>query len=124
MGDIADRLKVAEDARSECRQRLASLDDERVILLHPAIAQEYRKQIEQLHEAIGADETGELREEVIPQLRALIDDLVVNPAPIGRGVAISITGRLAQIIELATGKKIDALGMLTLERVKGIEPSS
>ena len=124
ISDICDRLKVAEHARSECRQRLASLDDEQVVLLHPAIAQEYRKQIERLHEAIGDDETGKLRDEVMPQLRALIDDLVVNPAPVGRGVAISVTGRLAQIIELATGRKIDASGMLTLERVKGIEPSS
>lgn len=60
----------------------------------------------------------ELQEELIPRLRALIDELVVHPATTGRGVTITITGRLAQIIELATGRQVDPAGMLTLERVK------
>ena len=124
VADIRDRLKAAEDARGEYRQRLADLDDERVVMLHPTIAQNYRQQIELLHEAIGGDDVDEFHDEVFPRLRALIEELVVHPATTGRGVTITITGRLAQIIELATGQRMDPSGMLTVERVKGIEPSS
>ena len=38
--------------------------------------------------------------------------------------AIEIEGRLATLIELATGRPVAEPLMLTLERVKGIEPSS
>ena len=69
-------------------------------------------------------DTPETREDVIPRLRSLLDSIVITPATVGRGVDIEITGRLTKMIELATGEPLGDLGVLTLERVKGIEPSS
>ncbi len=60
----------------------------------------------------------------MPCIRLLIDSIILTPAKVGRGVGVEMTGRLTKMIELATGRPLGDLGMLTLERVKGIEPSS
>jgi len=70
------------------------------------------------------DDLRETREEVMLCIRALVDSVILTPAKVGRGVDIQITGKLARMIELATGQPLDDLGMITLERVKGIEPQA
>ena len=62
--------------------------------------------------------------EVIPRLRALIDSIVLTPSVHGQGVTIEIGGRLARMIELATGQPLSDRSVIAMERVKGIEPSS
>ena len=93
-----------------------------VVALHPTVAGDYREQVAALREALASEP--ESRLEVIPKIRALIDRVVVTPAKIGRGVDIALEGRLAAILALATGKTLPAETTVTLERVKGIEPSS
>ena len=83
----------------------------------------YRGEVREPDRRLDCD-TPETREDVIPRLRSLLDSIIITPAKVGRGVDIEITGRLTKMIELATGEPLGDLGMLTLERVKGIEPSS
>ena len=104
-------------------QSKRGLQSERVIALHPKIADDYRREVRELDRLLDCD-TPETREEVIPRLRPLLDSIVVMPAKTRRGVDIGISGRLTTMIELATGQPLGDRGMLTLERVKGIEPSS
>ncbi|MBV9371611.1 MAG: hypothetical protein JO109_08120 [Alphaproteobacteria bacterium] len=70
---------------------------------------------------IISDERYEAREDAIPRIRALIESIVLTPAATGRSVDIEIGGRLATMIDRPA--RWDQ-GGLTLERVKGIEPSS
>ena len=76
------------------------------------------------NQALKSNDAPEMRREVIPRVRALVDSIVLRPKQVGRGVEIEVVGRLARIIELATERNPEEAGMITLERVKGIEPSS
>ncbi len=88
--------------------------------MHPAIADNYRNQIASLDNTlIPAD----ARSEAIPAIRSLIDRLVLSPNTQGRGVEIQVEGRLNAIVALATGAEAPPVTS-TVERVKGIEPSS
>ena len=108
----------------ELTEALAGIESERVIALHPKIAADYRREVAALSEALSASQTVETREEVIPRLRALMDSIVLRPAVCGQGVEIEVGGRLARMIELATGQLLNDRGVIAMERVKGIEPSS
>ena len=120
---VSTKMSAARDDRAMCREELAALQSESVIALHPKIADDYRREVRELDRLLDSD-TPEIREDVIPRLRSLFDSITIAPANVGRGVDIEITGRLTKMIELATGAPLGDLGMLTLERVKGIEPSS
>ncbi|MEO5865920.1 MAG: recombinase family protein [Sphingomonas sp.] len=122
--DFRDRLNEGRSLRESLESELAALESEKVIALHPKIAADYCREVETLHRALGGNQTPEAREDAIPRLRAIVDSIVLTPAEQGRGVAIEVTGRLARMIELATGKPLTSTGMLAVERVKGIEPSS
>jgi site-specific DNA recombinase len=94
-----------------------------VVALHPGLADQYREQIGALT-AAAITGTPESQLEVVPKNRELIDRVVVTPAHQGHGVEISIEGRLAAILALATGRALLAESAIKVERVKGIEPSS
>ncbi|RHW18165.1 recombinase family protein [Sphingomonas gilva] len=121
---VKEKMYAAREEIAACTEGLAAIEGERVIALHPKIAADYRREVAALNRALKSDQTEETREEVIPRLRALIDSIVLTPAAKGRGVDIEIGGRLARMIELATGRPLDDQGMLAMERVRGIEPPS
>jgi hypothetical protein len=73
---------------------------------------------------LADDESPEIREDAVPRIRGLIPSITVVPAQRGRGVDIEIEGRLNAMIALAMGRPLSEPVMLTMERVKGIEPSS
>ncbi len=122
--EVRETLTEARAEREELREELASIEGERVIAFHPAIAEDYRRSVAALSLTLAAPDTPEAREEAIPRIRALIDSITLMPAVTGRGVDIEIGGRLATMVELATGRSLGERGRLTMERVKGIEPSS
>ena len=121
---VKQRLREVHSEKLAIEEQLANLEAERVIALHPNIALDYRREIEALNKALKCNDAPEMRREVIPRVRALVDSIVLKPSSIGRGVEIEVLGRLARIIELATGRKPEDAVMIKLERVKGIEPSS
>ncbi|HEY5711240.1 MAG TPA: recombinase family protein [Allosphingosinicella sp.] len=123
-GEIREKLIDARAQREALKEELATFEGERVIALHPTIAADYRKAVEALNRTLAASNTPEARNDAIPRIRALIDSITLTPSGTGRGVDIEIGGRLTKMIELASGRSLGAPGMIAMERVKGIEPSS
>ena len=119
--EITKALAEASDELAKAREALAEQEALPVVALHPAVAADYRKQVEQLNEAV-LDPAA--RDKAVPAVRALIDRIIVKPKPHGRGVSIEVEGRLAAILELAGGKRSADQRTFAMERVKGIEPSS
>ena len=120
---VKDKMESTESERLALTEELEAIESGKTIVLHPKIASDYRREIANLDRLLN-DDLRETREEVMPRIRALAGSVILTPAKVGRGVDIQITGKLARMIELATGRPLDDLGMITLERVKGIEPSS
>ena len=91
------------------------------VALHPTVAADYRRQVDNFRLAL-ADPDARLH--AIPAVRALIDRIILIPNPRGRGVEIEVRGKLAAIVRLATGDEPPEPLTAKMERVKGIEPSS
>ena len=122
-GEFTEVHQALATAKADCaaaEEQLAEIAALPVVALHPTIADDYRKQVAELHTALADPEA---RTGAIPALRALIDRIVLSPNPVGRGVEIEIQGRLNAIVALATGSE-SLEPTITLERAKGIEPSS
>lgn len=100
--ELLDALRKAKADRDSLADQIAQLDHLPVIALHPTIAADYRRQVEQLNAALA--ENPEAAGEVIPRLRSLIDRITVHPAPEGRGVTIEVTGKLTEMLALAAGE--------------------
>jgi site-specific DNA recombinase len=128
VAEIKQALESARNKRAAAEAELANLAALPTVALHPAVADDYRQQVASLENALAGDE--ESRLEVIPKLRALVERIVVTPAGEGkRGVELAIEGRLAAILALASGEPMPDAPRptditVTVERVKGIEPSS
>ncbi|WP_082395469.1 recombinase family protein [Sphingopyxis macrogoltabida] len=121
--ELRSALADATRDRDSLRQVLADADAAPVVALHPQLADEYRRLVRNLADALSdpAD-----RSEAAPSLRAMIDSIVVLPKDERQGVDIELTGHLAAMLELATGKapkSRNSSGMIQLERVAGIEPA-
>jgi site-specific DNA recombinase len=101
--EIRDALAKARQDRDDADRRLAQLDAPAVIGLHPAIADDYRRQIEELSTTLAADNADR---EAIPKVRALIDRIVLTPkSGKARGVDVTLIGRLDELIRMATGER-------------------
>ena len=122
--EVKGKMHAARAEIETLTEALAGMEGAQVIALHPKIASDYRREVFALNKALSENHTAEAREEVIPRLRALIDSIVLTPSASGQGVNIEVGGRLAKMIELATGQPFDDRSVIAMERVKGIEPSS
>ena len=122
--EVRDKLIEARIEREGLLEELASTEAERIIALHPTVASDYRAAVEGLDRTLADDESAEIREDAVPRIRGLIHSITVVPAQRGRGVDIEIEGRLNAMIALAMGRPVEEPVTLTMERVKGIEPSS
>lgn len=117
--EIKAALAKARQERDQAQAELDEIAAERVVTLHPNIAEEYRRQITDITKALADPDN----EEAAPIFRGLIDRIVVTPSEGPRGVDIEVTGRLANLLALATGKAVPEKGTVLVERAKGIEPS-
>ncbi|WP_081496675.1 recombinase family protein [Novosphingobium sp. AP12] len=118
--EIREALTKARADRDVAASQLAELEALPVITLHPAIAEDYRRQVKELTAAV-ADPAA--RDGAMPAIRQLIDRIVLRPAKGERGIDIEVEGRLAAIVALATGKKLETPSTAKVERVAGIEPA-
>jgi hypothetical protein len=62
------------------------------------LAQVYRRQVEQLHQALDHPE---IRDEAVQVLRGLIEHVLIGPAD--NGFEIEIVGEIAKMVELGIG---------------------
>ena len=122
--EVREKLIETRIDQERLLEELASTEAERIIALHPTVASDYRAAVEGLNQTLADYDSPEIREEAIPTIRGLIHSIIVVPAQRGRGVEIEIEGRLNAMIELAMGRPVAETVTLTMERVKGIEPSS
>ena len=92
------------------------------IHLHPNLAEIYRKKVENLTEALNAEET---RQEAGEIIRGLIDE--IRLVPDGDELRIHLKGELAEMLALSTNKKPGAKGSglkTTLVAGVGFEPTT
>ena len=75
------------------------------VRLHPNLAEVYRKQIENLTEALNAEET---RQEAGEIIRGLIDE--IRLVPDGDELRIHLKGELAEMLALSTNQKPGSRG--------------
>jgi site-specific DNA recombinase len=106
VAEIRDGLQEVSAERDSLKAELDEADAERVVTMHPRLADNYRKRIGALGEALEGP--GEQRAEAKATLRSLVDCVVVIPAETGRGVELELRGRLAEIIRFAQSKKAPA----------------
>lgn len=104
--EFREALQSAKAERQAIEAELADLDAEKIIPLMPNIGEEYQRAVNRLSEALSG--SADARVDAVPALRSLIESIRLLPRATGRGVDIELTGRLASIIALSTGKKLDA----------------
>ena len=100
---MKDEMNALEDRKEELLRELESTE-EPPALLHPNMAQEYRKRIDGLFEALKDEQT---RLEAGDDIRALVGRIVVSPGKDGKA-ELWLAGELAGILTLAAGKKTPA----------------
>ena len=94
---LQQRLDELETRRSEIEQSLAATPASPV-RLHPNLAQVYRRQVEQLQQAL---DDPEIRDEAVQILRGLIEHVSIGP--VESGLEIEIVGEIAKMVELGLG---------------------
>ena len=106
--EIRAVLSKARNERDAVAQQLADLETFPVITLHPRLADIYREQVQDLRALLEGHDHAQA--EAIPKLRSLIGSVTVYPAEGRRGVEVEATGRISNMLALATGQPLD-IGM-------------
>lgn len=99
--EIRDVLAKARQDRESLARQLEEIDAIPVLALHPGIADQYRREVQALQEALAGHEAA--KAEAVPKLRALIERITLTPNADGSALEIQIAGRMHQVISLATG---------------------
>ena len=97
---MAAIVKEAKAERDHAEAELREVEAERVVALHPGLAGQYRRRIENLLDGIDRDDAAEVKQAI----RALIDRIVVSPREGAIGTSIEVHGLLSSVVELAGGK--------------------
>ena len=103
---VKERSKKLEARKTELEQFLAEAD-EPPPLLHPSMALQYRKRVQQLYDALQDEDEGK-RIEAADTLRSLVDQIVLTP--VDGKVEIDVQGDLAGILTISTQSKNPAGG--------------
>ena len=101
------------EARQDELKNLLSKPAEAHPLVHPKVAEIYRRKVADLHGALAHDET---RTEAAEMLRDLIDEITLTPD--GSELRIDLKGALAGILQLASDNKEPAAIGNGLEQIK------
>ena len=104
--EIREQLTTARDDRDRLTRELAGMDALPVLTLHPGLADQYRRSIEELELSL-ADET--TRIEAVPRLRKLIARIEARPSPGNRGVDLLVVRHIDEVLNLAAPSAIRAL---------------
>ena len=121
---LNQELIALEKQQKEIEQELASRPD-REPLVHPKLAELYRRKVNNLHLALSNPDTGT---EAMEQIRELIDTITLTPSK-GR-LQVELRGDLAGILSLCSqSKKSASRKNCELEQIKmvagaGFEPAT
>ncbi len=97
--EVKDRLRMARADLADVQHRLAAMNEAVPLELSSDLADRYRRYIAELDAALATE--GTARERAASAIRELIDTITLTPNAEGRGVEIRVTGRMANIINLA-----------------------
>ncbi|MEO1243708.1 MAG: recombinase family protein [Pseudomonadota bacterium] len=98
--EVRDKIIDNRDRREELEKQL-TLTDEVPVLLHPKMADHFKRQIDRLVDGMG---DGPNRLDALDALRGLIDKIVLTPNPARDGLVIDLHGDLAGILSVAESK--------------------
>lgn len=100
---VKDKMWALENEKADLDAKVAGTSEEPV-LIHPNMADVYRKQVTALHEALNDDMR---RAEAVEIIRTLVDEIVLTPAVIEgkETLAIDLHGHLAGILSLGAQTK-------------------
>ncbi len=98
---VKERSKKLEARKSELEQFLAEAD-EPPPLLHPSMALQYRKRVQQLYDALQNADEGK-RIEAVDTLRSLVDRIILTP--VDGKMEIDVQGDLAGILTISVQSK-------------------
>ncbi|VDS10511.1 Recombinase [Paracoccus haematequi] len=121
---VKERSRKLEARKADLEQFLTEAD-EPPPLLHPSMALQYRKRIQQLYESLQDDDEGK-RIEAADTIRSLVDQIVMTPVE-GK-IEIDVQGDLAGILMISVQTKNPA-GVAGSSQVKmvagaGFEPAA
>jgi DNA invertase Pin-like site-specific DNA recombinase len=94
---LQQRLDGLEARRTEIEKNLTT-GPVTPVRLHPNLAQVYRRQVEQLQQALADPQ---IRDEAVEVLRGLVEHVSIGPA--ANGLEIEIVGEIAKMVELSLG---------------------
>lgn len=97
--EFKDRLRTARAELADTRQQIAAIDEEAPLELSNGAVDRYRDYVAQLDAALSAGGVSGAR--ATTAIRGLIDTIIVSASPEKRGVIIEVSGRMANIINLA-----------------------
>lgn len=97
--EIREILTAARDDRDRLARELASADALPVLALHPGLAEQYRREIDDLGAALSHPETSI---EAVPRLRKLIARIICTPADAPRGVEVQVIRQIDEVLNLAS----------------------
>jgi site-specific DNA recombinase len=103
---VKERSKKLEARKADLERFLAEAD-EPPPLLHPSMALQYRKRIQQLYESLQDDDEGK-RIEAADTIRSLVDQIVLTP--VDGKMEIDVQGDLAGILMISVQTKNPASG--------------
>ena len=121
---LKEELLALEARQDELRALLAEREPERP-LIHPNLAEAYRRKVDGLHEALADEST---RAEAMELIRSLVEAIVLLPEA-GK-LQVEVRGELAAILALvAEGKKPARTDRALAEQIKmvagvGFEPTT
>ncbi len=121
---LKDELLALERRQDELTTLLATAEQPEP-LIHPNLAEVYRRKVAALHEALQCDET---RLEAAEIIRSLVDEIVLTPEH--GELRIDLKGELAGILAMSTDSKKPAAAMRDgFEQIKmvagaGFEPAT
>ena len=121
---LKDELLALEARQNELQAALANPGPDRP-LIHPNLAEVYRRKVAALHEALANETTSG---EAMELIRSLIDAIVLMPE--GGSLRVEVRGELAGIMSLAAASKKPGLGdRASAEQIKmvagaGFEPAT
>nr|WP_276046665.1 MULTISPECIES: recombinase family protein [unclassified Sphingomonas] len=104
--EIREVMSAARDERDRLAREIAGMDALPVLTLHPGLADQYRRSIEELDQALAGEET---RLEAVPKLRKLIARIVVTPSAASRGVDLKVVRHIDEVLNLASVPRLTAV---------------
>lgn len=113
---LVGRSKELEAEREQINAELAATPQP-VPVIHPGMAENYRRQVAALHEAADSDEA---RENSRALLLRLIDKIEVTPRQGARGADLTVHGQLAALLQIQNDKNPAEAGLCMSTMVAGV----